>query len=267
MSRLFQKWLNVVMFLLVLVVNYFASAGKINHLTPGNISDLYPVLITPAGWVFAIWGLIYLLLLIFVIYQALPQYENSKPVQAIGYLFSLTCILNISWLFSWHYKQFVLSLLVMIAFLVTLIIIMNRLYKLYPLLTSLEKRVFKLPFSVYLGWISVATIANTSFVLMVLQWNRFNLQPNYWSVIILFVIMLLGITVLTLKNDRAFVWVFVWALLGIAYKNVNTSPLTMYTSLIMIAFLVRNLLASYLQPFIKTTVVEVPAKKHPSKKK
>jgi translocator protein len=267
MTNKFQKWLNIGMFLLVIVVNYLASVGKINGLTPGKISDSVSVLITPAGYVFSIWGLIYLLLLIFVIYQALPSYENSLPVKKIGYLFALTCIFNSGWIFAWHYKQFVLSLLIMVAFLSTLIILMNRLYKITPEMSTLEKRIFKLPFSVYLGWISVATIANISFVLVSSSWTRFNISPDYWSVIILFVIMLLGITVLTLKNDRAYVWVFVWALVGIAYKNAKVSPLTMYTALTMIAFLLRNLLASYLHTILKATNEELPSKKHHSKKK
>jgi hypothetical protein len=267
MTNKFRKWLNIGMFLVVIIVNYLASTGKINHLTPGKISDSIPVLITPAGYVFSIWGLIYLLLLIFVIYQALPQHEDSLPVNTIDFLFALTCFFNVSWIFAWHYKQFVLSLVVMIAFLLTLIVIMNRLYKITPSMSMLEKRVFKLPFSVYLGWISVATIANTSFVLVVSSWTRFNISPDYWSVIILFVIMLLGITVLTLQNDRAFVWVFVWALIGIAVKNAKASPLTMYSAIIMIAFLTRNLLASYLKPLIKPIPEEVSAKKHHPKKK
>jgi benzodiazapine receptor len=262
-----QKWLNLFMFLAVLLVNYLASIGKINRLTPGKISDSIRVLITPAAYVFSIWGLIYLLLLVFVIYQFLPKFENSLPVKTISYWFSLTCLLNIAWIFSWHYKQFALSLVIMVAFLITLMVIMNKLYKISPMLSVLEKRVFKLPFSVYFGWISVATIANTSFVLVFTNWKRFNIGPDYWSVIILFVIMLLGITVLTLKKDQAFVWVFVWALIGIAYKTSKESPLTSYTALIMIAFLSRNLLASYLQLLMKPVENEIPTKKqHPKKK-
>lgn len=262
-----QKWLDLCMFLAVLVVNYLASAGKINGLTPGKISDSIKVLITPAAYVFSIWGLIYLLLLVFVIYQFLPKFQNSLAVKTIGYWFSLTCLLNITWIFSWHYKQFGLSLIIMIAFLGTLMAIMIKLYKISPMLSIIEKRVFKLPFSVYFGWISVATIANTSFVLIYTNWSRFNIGPDYWSVIILFVIMLLGITVLTLKKDQAFVWVFVWALIGIAYKTSKESPLTSYSALIMIAFLLRDLLASYLHPLLKPIENEIPTKKQHSKKK
>lgn len=267
MSNKVQKWFNVVMFAIVLFVNYLASTGKVNNLTPGQISDSIQVIITPAGYVFSIWGLIYILLLIFVIFQALPQFENSKAVKAIGSLFTMTCFFNAGWIFAWHYRQFALSLLIMIGFLLTLIVLMNRLYKISPEISTLEKRIFVLPFSVYFGWISVATIANTSFFLVYSNWTRFNIGPDIWSVIILFVIMLLGICVLTLKNDRAFVWVLVWALIGITYKNVKTSPLTMYAALIMIAFLLRNLLASYLKPLLKPIQEEIITKKHHSKKK
>ena len=126
MNNKFQKWLNIVMLTLVLVVNSLASSGKINNLTPGKISDSIQVLITPAGYVFSIWGLIYILLLVFVIYQALPQYENSPSVKAIGILFSLTCLFNVGWIFAWHYRQFGLSLLIMIGFLLTLLVLMRR---------------------------------------------------------------------------------------------------------------------------------------------
>jgi benzodiazapine receptor len=267
MVKKYLKWINIVMFVFVIAVNYLAASGKINNQTPGDISDGIPVLITPAGYVFSIWGLIYFLLLVFVIYQAMPKYENSLPVKTIGYYFSITCLLNIGWLFAWHYQKFPLSLFIMILFLLTLILLMIQMYKITPYLSDLEKRVFKLPFSVYYGWISVATIANTSFVLIASSWNRFKIGPDYWSVIILFVIMLLGITVLTLKNDKAYVWVFVWALIGIAYKNSKASPLTMYVALFMIAFLLNNLLASYLQPMIKPIEKEIQTKKQHSKKK
>lgn len=261
-----RKWVNIILFFAVIIVNYLASSNKINKLSPGQISDSVPVLITPAGYVFSIWGLIYLLLLIFVIYQAIPKYEDSICVKEIGILFALTCLENIGWIFSWHYKMFPLSLLIMVAFLVTLIVIMIRLYRITPTLSTLEKRVFKLPFSVYLGWISVATIANTSFVLVISNWSRFKISPDYWSVIILFVIMLLGITVLTLQNDRPYVWVFVWAIIGIAVKNSKASPMTMYAAFIMIAFLLRNLLASYLKDIKKPIVEEQNILKHKSKK-
>lgn len=261
-----RKWVNIVLFFAVIVVNYLASTNKINKMSPGQISDSYPVLITPAGYVFSIWGLIYLLLLIFCIFQFLPKYEDSQPVKEIGIFFSLTCLENIGWIFAWHYKMFALSLLIMLAFLVTLIIIMIRLYRITPSMSLLEKRVFKLPFSVYLGWISVATIANISFVLVASNWTRFKISPDHWSVIILFVIMLLGITVLTLQNDRPYVWVFIWAVIGIAVKNVKMNPIITHTALIMLAFLLINILASYLKDIQKPQLETQQPIKHKMKK-
>jgi len=276
MTTSLRKWLNVFLFIFVLVVNYLASTGKLNRMNTGDISDMYQVLITPAGYVFSIWGLIYLFLLIFVIYQAMPKYEDAKPVKAIGPLFIITCVTNASWLFAWHYKQFVLAELIMICFLITLIIIMNRLYAIQKDLSLFEKRVFCLPFSVYFGWISVATIANTSLLLVFLKWTQFGITAEIWTIILLFIIMLLGLSILTLKDDKAYVWVFVWASIGIAVKNYQTfikvqnsqgRLLIVVMALIVIAFLLRNLLASYLKLVPKAKEEPVYVKKHPAKKK
>jgi translocator protein len=169
----FRQVLNILTFILVVGVNGLANSLPINNQTTGEISDNYPVMFTPAGYVFSIWGLIYLGLLGFVIYQALPAQRDNPRLDRVGYWFVWSCIFNSIWIFLWHYELMLWSVLVMLGILVSLILVYLHLEigrNRVPLGESLLAR---LPFSIYLGWISVATIANVSVLLYDLGWDGF----------------------------------------------------------------------------------------------
>ncbi|MFZ9982253.1 MAG: hypothetical protein ACO3FI_09505, partial [Cyclobacteriaceae bacterium] len=147
-----NKIINVVALAAVIYVNYLANALPINGKTTGALSDQYANLFVPAGLTFAIWGLIYLLLIIFVIIQFLPAFNSSATN---GYWFALSCLFNISWIVAWHYEQMILSVLIMLGLLITLTIINLG-------LTQEKQQFLKIVFGVYLGWILIATVANTT---------------------------------------------------------------------------------------------------------
>ncbi|MEJ2004391.1 MAG: tryptophan-rich sensory protein [Cyclobacteriaceae bacterium] len=202
----FIRYINLAALAGVLYVNYLANAKPINGLNTGEISDMYPSLFTPAGITFAIWGVIYLLLLAFVIYAAANRYSNDTRINA---LFLVTCICNMAWIFAWHYLQTGLSVLIMLLFLVALIAI-------YRVLPSREGKPFwfvRVPFSVYLAWICVATVANISAWLIDMSFN-----PSFGQVITaVMIITLLAILYIIQQQQRnwAFSLVVIWALVGI----------------------------------------------------
>jgi benzodiazapine receptor len=208
--------INIVAYIVTLAVNGLAGSTTIlGGVTSADISDMYPTLITPAGFTFAIWGVIYTLLLIFTIYQAMPKNRNKPFLNQISILFALSSIFNISWLFLWHYQQVTYSLVLMIGLLATLISIYLRLNIGRADVSLKERLAVHLPFSVYLGWISIATIANVAVALTAIGWDGWGIEPSTWAVVIIYFALLLTAVVLATRKDIAFSLVVVWALIGI----------------------------------------------------
>jgi benzodiazapine receptor len=217
--------LNVLAFTVVVLVNALGSSLALNGRTTAEVSDQYFTLVTPAGYVFSIWGLIYTLLLIFVVFQALPSQRDKPFLKQINVLFVLSSVFNIVWLFLWHYDQIVLSVVLMFALLATLITIYLRLGIGKTSATLKEKAFVHLPFSVYLGWITVASIANVAAALVSIQWNGFGLANDAWAVLVIAVALLITLAVIATRKDVAYSLVIVWALVGIAvnqsgYQNI-----------------------------------------------
>jgi translocator protein len=215
---LFWRFLNILSLAAVLAVNFLATALPINNVTTAEISNRFPVLFTPAGYVFSIWGLIYLLLTGFVIYQAMPGQAGNPLLKRIGALFFFSSLFNSLWIFAWHYERTVLSLLIMLALLATLILIYSSIYSVKAAGPA-DRWLVKVPFSVYLGWISVATIANVSVTLYSLGWNGWGLGGPAWTVVMISAAVILGLLAARLRRDTAFVLVLIWALIGIGVKQ------------------------------------------------
>ena len=226
MKDIVRQVVNVLVTLLVIGVNALASGLPLNGLTTGEISDRFDVYFVPAGYVFAIWGLIYLGLLAFAIYQALPSQRENPRLQAMGYLYALSCVANITWLFLWHYEVFVWTLVAMVALLLLLIAVYLRLGTGLNRVSGAETWFVRVPFSIYLGWITVATIANATSLLDYLGWNGWGLAPEWWAVIMLVVAAAIASLVSITRGDVAYVLVIVWAFVGIAVKHSTTVSVT-----------------------------------------
>ncbi|MDL1943155.1 tryptophan-rich sensory protein [Chloroflexi bacterium CFX2] len=204
---------------LALAVNILASTLPLNGQNTGEISDRFQVYFVPAGYVFAIWGVIYIGWIAFTIYQFLPSQKESPRMQRLGYLFALSSIANAAWLFCWHYNQFGLSVLVMLSLLGLLIASYLRLDVNRRPVSAAERWSVDIPFSVYLGWITVATVANITDWLYLIEWNGFGIAPQTWAVIMLAAASLLGAGMAITRRDAAYLSVLVWAFIGIAAKQ------------------------------------------------
>lgn len=213
-----RQWINLLAVLGTIVVNGLANSLPINNQTTGEISDSFEVLFVPAGYVFSIWGLIYLGQLAFGIYQFLPAQRDNPRLNKIGYLPAVASLANMSWIILWHYNYFVLTMLVMLILLVSLIAIYIRLDIGKQKASAKETWLINVPFSIYLGWITVATIANATALLDYLEWGRWGLSPEFWTVIMLATGVIVTSLMALTRGDIPYLLVLIWAFSGIAVK-------------------------------------------------
>jgi hypothetical protein len=219
--------LNIIGYLGTLVLNGLANALPINGYNTGQLSDMYPNLFVPAGLTFSIWGVIYLLLGIFVVFQAIVAFSSGKNnafVQKIGPWFFISCLANMSWILAWHYQFVPLSLVIMLGILGSLIMIYQRLEIGRKSAGGSEKFLVHLTFSIYLGWITVATIANVTTLLVDIGWAGFGLEGSIWTVIVMVVALAIGLTIAFRRNDIFFPLVLIWAFFGIYIKRTALDP-------------------------------------------
>jgi hypothetical protein len=216
------KSLNLTAFLATVAINAMANALPINGKTTGELSDFYPNLFVPAGLTFSIWGLIYLLLAAFAVYQiAAPTATGAGFLQRIGPLFIIASAANIAWIYLWHYQRVLGSLVLMLVLLASLLGIYLRLGIGVRAVSWGERILVHLPFSVYLGWITVATVANVTALLVHIGWNRFGGSQELWTVVVLIVAALITVAVLFTRNDLFYALVILWAFLGILIKRTS----------------------------------------------
>lgn len=214
----------LVTFIVMILINLLANIIPFNGLTTGEVSASYPNLFAPAGITFAIWGLIYILLAIYLLYLFGIFHEdktsaNESVLLKTGILFSLTSIANTAWIFSWHFDNIPLSMILITVILVILIIIRLMLKKVS--LSTKEKLFISLPFSVYFGWITVATVANATTLLVSLKWNGFGISEPIWTILILLVAAFIGIATTLKLRDIPYGLVFLWAYVGILIKHIS----------------------------------------------
>jgi len=226
-SSTMLKAANIVAFAVTLIVNVMATTALIGGISTAQVSDNYLTLVTPAGYVFSIWSVIYILLLIFVIYQAMPKQKDRPFHREISYFFVLSCILNIIWLFLWQYQQLVVSIFLMLGLLGSLIAIYLRLNIGKSKVPLKERIAVHLPFSVYLGWITVATIANISAALVSLNVGGLGIGATNWAVLVIVVAVLITLIVLATRKDIAYSLVLIWALAGIMVKQAASQTVAM----------------------------------------
>lgn len=220
MKIMLTKVFAAIAYIAMVVVNFLANGLPINNRSTGEISDAYPNLFAPAGLTFSIWGLIYLLLAGYVIYQFIKKDQKSKELfKKINPFFIATSLANISWIFAWHYDFIAVSVVIMAILLILLIKIADIIRT--QQFTSVEKIVVWAPFSIYFGWITVAAIANTTVFLVSLGWNGFGISDFIWTSIILLVGALIGILRMRKDKNIAYGLVLVWAYLGIVIKHVS----------------------------------------------
>ena len=219
-SSLLRQIINLVAIVAAFGINVFANLNPPNGLTIGDISNQLfdDILITPANYAFAIWGIIYLGLISFAIYQVLPAQRNSLLLQKLGYKIAIASGAQIIWVFAFLYQQFFLSLLLMLVILGALIagyLVINS-----PIKSLAQKWFITIPINLYLAWISVATVVNVATALSYYDWRGWGLTPQVWTIVMLVIVSIIG-AIMALQKNVPFVGVYIWALVAISVKNQN----------------------------------------------
>ncbi len=230
-----------------ITVNVLANALPINGQNTGAISDRFQVYFVPAGYVFSIWGIIYIGLIAYAIFQALPAQRENPRLRSTGWWVSLGGLANIIWIFLWHYEQFPLTLIAMLVLLATLIITYLRLGIGRSTVSKAETWAVRVPFSIYLGWITVATVANLTQVLYFLNWDAFGISAVYWMWIILGAVFVIAGLMNFTRRDIAYSAVILWALAGIAIKFAEV-PLVAIPTWITFGLVAMTLVLAYILP-------------------
>lgn len=199
--------------------NALANTLPFNGQTTGAVSNRFDVLFVPSGYVFGIWGVLYLTWCVFAVYQFLPGNGAKPRLRSITWLFILSGPANVLWLLLWHYEYFFLTVITMLTLLGLLMAIYLRLDVGRMQTGWVEKWCVDVPFSLYLAWISVATIANVTVFLTHIQWSGWGIPETVWAVIMIAIAASLGIVACLQRRDIAFVTVLVWAFIGIANKQ------------------------------------------------
>ncbi len=224
MKKLFQVG-NILFFIGMVVVNILANTIPINNQTTGEISDKYPNLFVPAGLTFLIWAVLYSFLFLFSVYQAKDLFkknpDSSNFVMKINFLFILSSIANIAWIFLWHYNFVFLSLIAIIILFGSLLTIYLKLNIGKNKCSALEKMFVHIPFSSYLGWMTVATIASFTAFLVSINWNGFGIDGVVWTIIIISVVFVITSLMIITRGDIFYSLVILWALFGIILKRLS----------------------------------------------
>ena len=216
------RYANILLFILTVIVNSIAgSTTLIGGRDTATVSNNNPTLITPAGYVFSIWGIIYILLGAFVVYQALPRERGSDYHRKIGWLFVLSSLVNIAWIFVWQFESLILSVVLIFALLLSLIAIYLRLNIGRSKVKTSERLAVHLPFSVYLGWITIASLADVAVTLTAYSWDGFGISPETWAIIVVAVALVITMLILGIRKDVAYALVVIWALVGIGVNQTN----------------------------------------------
>lgn len=217
--------LVTITFILMVTVNALANILPIGGVTTGEVSDSFPNLFAPAGSTFAIWGVIYFLLGLYTLYQ-LGLFQKNNPtdrelLSRVGNIFAFSSLINSIWIFCWHYNQILFSVIFMLFILLSLISI-HLILRMTPM-TGKEWFFIRLPFSIYFGWITVATIANITGLLVTMGWSGWGLSEATWTSTLIIIGTLIGITTGIRSRDIPYVATLIWAFAGILNKHTSVT--------------------------------------------
>lgn len=246
-KKLVLQILNLVTFIAAVIINFLAVSLPLGLGTTQELSDAIPNLFVPEGLTFSIWGIIYILLGVFSVYQARDIFKSDKTempyLEKVSYFFIISNLANFVWILLWHYQLVPLSLVAMLVLLVSLLLIYIRLDIGKADVSRTEKGAVHIPFSVYLGWITVATIANVTAVLVdSLGVPSYGLLPEILTIIVIAVAVIITYAMLLIRKDIAYSLVVLWASLGIFLKQFELNLTIAITALAAVALILAGII-------------------------
>ncbi len=230
-----NQFLVVIATAVVVFVNYLGGIGRINNKAPDVVSDKYPTLLTPADYAFGIWSLIYIGLIIFTVYQALPAQKENPRFRKIRSLYLINCAANCAWIYLWSYEMIWASLAVIFVMLGTLVLINSNLQNKNDPAETWTTRV---PFGLYFGWVTVATVLNFTVALVYSGVKTSDSITRILAVILVGAIVIAGVVVRLKLSTAAYALAIAWALTAIAIKHNTETMLIISTAFGVIALLI-----------------------------
>ncbi len=209
---------------IMIVINTLGDLIPYNGITSREVGDQLEVYFAPSNYTYSIWALIIAGLIAYSIFQALSSNKEDPFLRKIGWLYVASCLVNSGWMVFWHYKNFFLTMVVILVLMVMLIMIYKKLNigkeKVKP-----GMRIFvHLPFSIYLGWITLTLLGNITYFLHAFGWDGFGLDQRIWAVVLIVLSVVTAELIAFNRQDLAFLAVFVWTLAGIAQAQYGVSP-------------------------------------------
>lgn len=223
---------TLISILAAIVINAISNVFPLRGLNIGAIANqiLGGVLITPANYAFAIWGVIYLGLVSFGIYQVLPAQRHNPRLLKLRAPIIWASVFQIVWVYLFQLQQFWWSVVFMLGILLNLIAAYWWSRFQNTRISREDKWLAQIPIRIYLGWISVATIVNVASALYASQWNGFGIAPSVWTVLMLLIAAAITCAIILQYRDVAFTGVIVWAFLAVAVRQ-SAQPAIAITAL------------------------------------
>ncbi|MCC3155629.1 hypothetical protein LJ737_00160 [Hymenobacter sp. 15J16-1T3B] len=207
------RWLAAAAVFGCIALNYWWNAHPANGQSMGVVSARYPTLLTPAGWAFSIWGLIFLSLAVYAVWQLLPAQRRNALPDAVAAPLAVASTAAGLWVVCFSYELIAVCTALMLLTLGALIVGYGRARRL--VLKGAAPRLASWPLSLFLGWISVATTVNVTLGLRELGWTTAINVSVLLSVVLLAVVLLLGLALAFRFRDAVYPLVLAWGLLGI----------------------------------------------------
>jgi translocator protein len=230
--------------------NWLAAIGRVGGVTPEQISNMYQTPVTPAGYAFSIWSLIYLGLIAFSIYQLLPA--NIARFRSIRSLYIITCVLNCAWIYFWHSNNIAVCMIIISALLISLLAINMR----FSHTDGMGEYWFvKAPFSIYFGWVTAATLVNFAILLVYLGFELSQTAATTLAVVLLIIAGVFAVAVRKLLHNYLYPLAIAWAATAIAVKQSGQTAIVLVAALVVVACLIATL----------SFVVNLPSTDHPRK--
>ncbi len=252
---------NIAIVIVTIIINALANIIPIGGRYTEELADNIPNLFVPAGITFAIWGVIYVLIILFSVYLAKDLFKKEKTtkpfLEKISYFFILANTANIVWIFLWHYEQVILSLFATLVVFVSLLVVYLRLNIGLEKVSMKDKLFVHVPISVYIGWGTVATIANVTAVLVIINWNGFGISEEIWTILALIIATIITILIIFTRRDYAYSAVIIWAFIGIYLKRSVVDPIyglqtqIAYIAMIAILLILITSVIKMIVPYVK----------------
>lgn len=238
------RWVNLFAYLLMVGMNYLANAIPLGGVNTGEVAYRYDNLLLPSGYVFSIWGVIYLLLGIFIVWQMSNKGNRPHIRTRISWFFAASAFFNAFWIIAWHTTDPSVSLKIMFLYFISILLVYLRLRGCCK--EDLRaKFIITIPFSILLAWLSFALIANITAFLVSISWGAFGLPEQSWAIIILILTFLLAQIFLFLRSDIFAALTLCWAWMGILLRRFgesNSEVLVWLLALMIIITLISGIL-------------------------